>query len=852
VLHGAPWLSILTSRGARKKAEIAMSKGKILVVDDEPQILVLVSRFLRRVGYDVDAAYSGAEALEYLTRFPYALVLSDLKMPEIDGLQILEEVRAHYADTIFVLMTAFGTIDSAVSVLRRGAYDYLTKPLELDDLLSTVERALEHRTVVMENRRLLEFLQEKNVVLEQLHHEEQRKTEQLNRVNAIARQITPILDLDALVQAVIALVAPAFGFRSFSFGLVEGEMLAYYGGKLDGRRMRLRDSACWKLTKGGDSTYLHSPSARKGVPDLVFPLRAGDKIVGFWVADWESSERSGERNLPYLQALAAQTVAAVENARLYALARRADELAFLNEVGLVANQSLDLEQTIHSVLACVRATFNASLVEICLWEEGFEVESVYTLVQGTFQRDRDSVLGDGFCSRIRKELVVICESDERQEAAASASDGQPMRSLLGVCLHFGARQVGCLGVTSAAADAFGKEDARLLQVVGGQVSTAIQNARLFDEIRSSREMVLQSRNTLQALFDGILDGIYIVDRQDKVLAINRTQAGWAGRSLDELIGGSAAMAFPNSAQSLKLIGRTFEDGLPVSDSERQVRPDGEYTEWEIQTYPVAGAEDGTDGRRAIDRVVVVVRDVTTQRMLEASLARSEKLAAVGRLAAGIAHEINNPMTVISANAQILREELAPDHPYYGSAELIDRASERAAKIMRNLLDFSRAEQFEFMETDLNHSLEEAVSLMEVEIRRTNIAVSLELEPNLPPVWASPDHLQTVWINMLLNARDAIEGAQREGRIRIGSALEDGRFVVQIADNGIGIPDKEINRVYDPFFTTKPPGKGTGLGLFTCYRTIQRHGGEIHISSQVGVGTTFEILLPYGQAAVDAV
>jgi PAS domain S-box-containing protein len=838
--------------GAHKKAEIAMAKGKILVVDDEPQILVLVSRFLRRVGYDVDAAYSGAEALEYLAGSPYSLVLSDLKMPEVDGLQILEEVRAHYADTIFILMTAFGTIDSAVSVLRRGAYDYLTKPLELDDLLSTVERALEHRKVVMENRRLVEFLQEKNVVLEQLHHEEQRKAEQLNRVNAIARQITPILDLDTLVQAVIELVAPAFGFRSFSFGLVDGETLSYYGSRLDGRRARLKDSACWKLTKGGESVYLHAPSARRGAPELVFPLRAGSKIVGFWVADWEKSEQSGKQDLPYLQALAAQTVAAVENARLYALARRADELAFLNEVALVANQSLDLEQTIHSVLTCVRATFDASLVEICLWEESLNLESVYTLVQGTFYKDRESVLGEGFCSRIRSDSVVICQGDKDQEVASLALDGRPMRSLLGVCLLFGARQIGCLGVSSAQADAFGKEDARLLQVVGGQVSTAIENARLFDEIRSSREMVLQSRNTLQALFDGILDGIYIVDRQDKVLAINRTQARWAGRSVDELIGGSAAMAFPDSALALKLIARTFEDGMPASDSQRQTRPDGEYTEWEIQTYPVSGAEEGAGTERMIDRAVVVVRDVTLQRMLEASLARSEKLAAVGRLAAGIAHEINNPMTVISANAQILREELAADHPYYSSAELIDRASERAAKIMRNLLDFSRAEQFEFMETDLNRSLEEAVSLIEVEIRRANTAVSMELAPDLPPVWASPDHLQIVWVNMLLNARDAIEEAQRAGEIQITSALQDGQFVVQIGDNGIGIPDKEINRVYDPFFTTKPPGKGTGLGLFTCYRTVRRHGGEIHISSQLGVGTTFEILLPYGQAAVDAV
>ena len=152
-----------------------MADGKILLVDDEPQILTLVSRFLERSGYDVQTAAGGAMALERLKSMPFALVLSDLKMPNVDGLRLLEAVRDRYPDTIFILMTAFGTIDSAVSVLRQGAYDYLTKPLDLEDLRSTIERGLEHRQVVMQNKRLMEFLQEKNVVLEDLHNDERRK-----------------------------------------------------------------------------------------------------------------------------------------------------------------------------------------------------------------------------------------------------------------------------------------------------------------------------------------------------------------------------------------------------------------------------------------------------------------------------------------------------------------------------------------------------------------------------------------------------------------------------------------------------------------------------------------------------
>jgi signal transduction histidine kinase len=489
----------------------------------------------------------------------------------------------------------------------------------------------------------------------------------------------------------------------------------------------------------------------------------------------------------------------------------------------------------------VRATFDAHLVEICLWDEEQAVEHVFTLLQGRFQENSVPVLADEFTRRIRIDEAIVCGQEETGHVCTEAA-ALPLRALLGVALHFGHRQIGSLGVGSIEPDAYDGEDVRLLQVVGGQVSTAIQNARLFAEVETGRETILRSRNTLQALFDGILDGIYIVDRHNQVLAINRAQALRAKRTWADLVGRPAHIAFPMSERSQPLIEETFRTGEPNSCTERQLDANGRWTEWEIQTYPVTRAGERQTGHLT-DRVVVVVRDVTEQRWLETSLARSEKLASVGRLAAGVAHEINNPMAVISANAQILREELSTAHPYYSSIELIDRASERASRIVRNLLDFSRAEEFEFVQTDLNLSLRDAISLVEPQIRRSNIEITIDLDPDLPAISASPDHLQVAWLNMLLNARDAIEAAGREGAIRVSSTRRDDQVVVRIADDGIGIPAEDIEHVYDPFFTTKPPGKGTGLGLFTCYRTVQRHGGEIHIDSRVGQGTTFEITLP---------
>jgi signal transduction histidine kinase len=220
------------------------------------------------------------------------------------------------------------------------------------------------------------------------------------------------------------------------------------------------------------------------------------------------------------------------------------------------------------------------------------------------------------------------------------------------------------------------------------------------------------------------------------------------------------------------------------------------------------------------------------------------MAAIGTLAAGFAHEINNPMTVISANAQILGEEISDHHPYYGSVELIDRAAKRASRVVRKLLDVSRYEEFELAPTDLNFSLTEAIALVETQLLKANVRIICDLAPDLPPILASLDYLHVVWLNLLLNARDAIEEKGEAGTIRVSSFQQDGQVVVRIADSGVGMAEEMLKHLYEPFYTTKGPGKGTGLGLFTCYRTLVRHGGDIRVESQEGEGAAFRVTLPF--------
>jgi signal transduction histidine kinase len=230
--------------------------------------------------------------------------------------------------------------------------------------------------------------------------------------------------------------------------------------------------------------------------------------------------------------------------------------------------------------------------------------------------------------------------------------------------------------------------------------------------------------------------------------------------------------------------------------------------------------------------------------MEATLIQSAKLSAVGELAAGVAHEISNPLTAVIGNAQLLLAALNPADPYHASAQLIERAALRADKVVRNLLNFSRQEEYRFAPTDINRSIEEALALLGSQLERSHIRVTKNLAKNLPLVTASASHLQTVWTNLLLNARDAIVKG-RAGRIRITTHYDQAKRVVQVffVDNGAGIAQSDLPRIFEPFFTTKPRGQGTGLGLYVSYMIIDQHRGTLQVQSEEGKGSTFIVTLP---------
>ena len=244
--------------------------------------------------------------------------------------------------------------------------------------------------------------------------------------------------------------------------------------------------------------------------------------------------------------------------------------------------------------------------------------------------------------------------------------------------------------------------------------------------------------------------------------------------------------------------------------------------------------------------ILVLEDVTDRAHLEEQLRLSEKMAAIGLLAAGVAHEVNTPLTGISSFTQMLLERAEPGDPRTELLEKIERQTFRAAKIVNSLLNLSRPSGGETGRVDLNVVVGDVLSLLEHQFRMSKIQVRRDLSESPVVVRGVEYKLQQVFLNLLLNARDAMP---KGGWVSVTTRAENADAMVEVADTGAGIPSEHLARIYDPFFTTKPEGGGTGLGLSVTYGIVQEHGGKLSCESDIGQGTRFKLVLPLMEPAV---
>ncbi len=397
------------------------------------------------------------------------------------------------------------------------------------------------------------------------------------------------------------------------------------------------------------------------------------------------------------------------------------------------------------------------------------------------------------------------------------------------------------------AEPLNSEDLALLAAVAGQAATALENGRLYRQLHVKAEELGRMREFNESVLESLDAGLAVVDVHERVVRWNRalealhgaTRAEAVGRTLDDLFGRAFVEAVRAARQQSSQGGTCYR--FPLAP-----RASGESrTLVNITTVPLQAL---SGGGRDDNGAVIIVDDVTARAQLEEQLQISDKMASIGLLAAGVAHEVNTPLTGISSFTQMLLDGADPDDPKTRLLEKIERQTFRAAKIVNGLLNLSRPGTAapERARVDLNVVVNDVLSLLEHQFRVARIQVRRDMSVPGPVVMGTEFKLQQVFLNLFLNARDAMP---KGGWLSIATRVADGAAVVELGDTGAGIPSEHLARIYDPFFTTKTIGQGTGLGLSITYGIVREHDGTITCDSEVGVGTRFTLSFP--EAGVEA-
>jgi two-component system, NtrC family, sensor kinase len=398
-----------------------------------------------------------------------------------------------------------------------------------------------------------------------------------------------------------------------------------------------------------------------------------------------------------------------------------------------------------------------------------------------------------------------------------------------------------LAGVGASAEPLSSEDMALLSAVAAQAATALENGRLYRQLRTKADELERMRQFSENILESLNDGLAVLDRNGHVVRWNRQMEELYGVRHESAVGQPLDALF--DAQIVSMI-RSSATAAPEGAAYYRI-PMATRHDPPRRLLVNVGATPLRDSAAEIVGSIVIVEDISTRVQLEEQLQISEKMASIGLLAAGVAHEVNTPLTGISSYTQMLLQQAEADDPSTKVLEKIERQTFRAAKIVNGLLNLARPAQVDSGPCDINAVINDVLSLLEHQFRTGSIQVRKELAPAAPIVQGIEHKLQQVFLNLFLNARDAMP---KGGWLTIVTRQDRHGATVEVADTGSGISPEQLSRIYDPFFTTKAIGQGTGLGLSITYGIVQEHGGSITCDSQLGQGTRFSIHLPLAEAA----
>ena len=517
----------------------------------------------------------------------------------------------------------------------------------------------------------------------------------------------------------------------------------------------------------------------------------------------------------------------------------AEELSLFDELTRRLSHSLSDEEIVRTTLEVLAPALGFQLAAAVSCRDGEDAVTVYAAREVPAELASNTAAGaltaflrltgekHRSCQRLPFQTTTLAiESPPDTLAGFERSSG----SVLDAPLVIEGEVTGLLRARSVDPNGFDSSKKRTFYTVANQVSLALERAIVQRQTE---------RAHLASLAESLSDGIVLVDADLRVTSLNQAAHDHLSSLADVRLAEGATLTDTTLA---KLAEQALTSGEPTKLQDlptSAVSPERRYLV--AMAAPLAGSREGS-------AAVVILRDVTEERLMQERLLQSEKMVSVGQLVSGVAHELNNPLTGIMGFAQLLlaREEL--DDRTRNDVQTIYTEADRAAKIVQNLLSFARRKRTEKESANLNVLLERVLELRSYDLRVKNIEVELDLDPNLPQTMVDTNQIQQVFFNIIINAEQAMMSEEGRGTLKVRSWRQQDAIRLSLQDDGPGIDDETLRRIFDPFFTTKQAGEGTGLGLTISYGIIDEHGGRIWAESRPGHGTAFIIELPIVQGS----
>jgi len=746
-------------------------------------------------------------------------------------------------------------------VSRGGVFGAVTltarRPAAFDDADTEIAAELARPLAsAIEHRRLLD--------------ESRRRTEELAALYSTSQLITARLDVPSVLDRISRSVTALIGSSGCGIGLldpVNGRLVhaAAHGFKSDEWRaltLPVGEGIIGRCAESGtairvDDVRVDARSARRDVDEresirsmLCVPLRVAGALLGVISAFSTRPAAFSAHHQRILEAFAEQAGIAVQNAKLFEESlKRTRETRALFEAGRTVTASLDPQRTVRVIMEQARAVLGVASCGIMTLDP---VTRELTLVASLdlpedVMRKVKVAEGEGIAGRAVRDLRPRQSADHFNDPRARFRDlprQSGLRSAMAAPLRVGDRAIGVIEVFHREVHQFTAAEEELLVALADQAAIALEHARLYEGLETmvadrTRELDRQKR-FVEVVLETLPLGVFVLDPELQIVRANREGARTLGCDPAIRAPFVSVVSAERAAEVEAFLRRAFA-GDEVTRQEEEMVVAGELKRFRLTTAPLPGGDDGA-------HLIVLVEDITLAKQLERQMLLTERLTTAGRLAAGVAHELNNPLATIAGCAESLqgrlkegalagRAELADFPTYLG---LIEEEAYRCKDITGSLLQFVRDPGSRRTPTDLNGLVLKTIELISHQARYAEGVLSAELDDTLTEVTVNEGQLRQVFLGLASNALDAMEA---HGRLVIRTRRARRELEIEFEDEGPGIPEEIAQRIWDPFFTTKPPGQGTGLGLAIAQGIVADHGGRIEMQTHVGKGSIFRVVLP---------